>query len=93
MGWKSHGKDLATFFFLIISRKLTNQIDITVPKANVPDSRAVCRIHDILVWIRIRGSMPLTKGSDPYPDPAIFVIDLQDANKKLIKKSFPAYYS
>ena len=26
------------------------------------------------------------------PDPAIFVIDLQDANKKLIKKSFPAYY-
>jgi hypothetical protein len=26
------------------------------------------------------------------PDPAIFDIDLQDANKKLIKKSFPAYY-
>ncbi len=27
------------------------------------------------------------------PDPAIFVIDLQDANKKLIKKkSFYAYY-
>jgi hypothetical protein len=25
-------------------------------------------------------------------DPAIFVIDLQDANKKLIKKSFSAYY-
>jgi hypothetical protein len=23
---------------------------------------------------------------DPDPDPAIFVIDLQDANKKLIKK-------
>jgi hypothetical protein len=30
---------------------------------------------------------------DPDPDPAIFVIDLQDANKKLIlKKSFTAYY-
>jgi hypothetical protein len=25
---------------------------------------------------------------DPHPDPAIFVIDLQDANKKLIKKKF-----
>jgi hypothetical protein len=37
--------------------------------------------------MRIRGSMPLTIGS---PDPAIFVIDLQDANKKLIilKKFF-----
>jgi hypothetical protein len=26
------------------------------------------------------------------PDPSIFIIDLQDAKKKLIKKSFPAYY-
>jgi hypothetical protein len=26
------------------------------------------------------------------PDPAIFVIELHDANKKLIKKSFSAYY-
>jgi hypothetical protein len=25
---------------------------------------------------------------DPDPDPAIYVIDLQDANKKLIKKGF-----
>jgi hypothetical protein len=47
----------------------------------------VLRIHDILVWIRIRGSMPLTNGSadpDVDPDPAIFVTDLQDANKKII---------
>ncbi len=29
---------------------------------------------------------------DPDPDPAIFVIDFQDANKKLIKKSVAAYY-
>jgi hypothetical protein len=29
---------------------------------------------------------------DPDPDPAIFVIDLQDANKTLILKSFSAYY-
>jgi hypothetical protein len=58
---------------------------------------AVFRIHDILVWIRIRGSMPLTNGSgfgSPDPDPAIFVIDLQDANKKLVffKTSFSADY-
>jgi hypothetical protein len=45
---------------------------------------AVLRIHDILGWIRIRirGSMPLNNGSDP--DPAIFVIDLHDASKKII---------
>ncbi len=30
--------------------------------------------------------------SDPDADPAIFVIDLQDANKKLILKKFSAYY-
>ncbi len=59
----------------------------------LPLCQAVFRIHDILVWIRIRicGSMPLMgngSGSedpnlDSDPDPAIFVIDLQDANKKL----------
>jgi hypothetical protein len=44
----------------------------------------VCRIHDIFVWIRIRIR---------NPDTAIFVIDLQGANKKLIKKKgFSAYY-
>jgi hypothetical protein len=37
--------------------------------------------------------VPLTNGSEPDadPDPVIFVIDLQDANKKLIKKSVSAY--
>jgi hypothetical protein len=29
---------------------------------------------------------------DANADPAIFTIDLQDANKKLIKKKFSAYY-
>jgi ribosomal protein L23 len=29
---------------------------------------------------------------DADPDHAIFMIDLQDANKKLIKKSFSAYF-
>jgi hypothetical protein len=61
---------------------------------------SVFRIHDILGWIRIRilGSMLLTNGSGswiriPDPDPAIFVIDLQDASKKLIFNTiFSAYY-
>ncbi len=47
------------------------------------------RIHDILVWIRIHGSMPLTNN----PDPAIFVIDLQDGNKKrILLKCFSVCY-
>jgi hypothetical protein len=30
---------------------------------------------------------------DPDPDPSIFIIDLQDANKKqILKKSFSAFY-
>jgi hypothetical protein len=29
---------------------------------------------------------------DPDPDPSIFIIDFQDANKKLIKKKNSAYY-
>ncbi len=50
------------------------------------------RIHDILVWIRIRGSMPLTNGSRSGSG-SIFINDLQDANKNLIKKKkFSAYY-
>ncbi len=55
------------------------------------------RIHDILAWIRIRGSI-LTNGSG-FGSASGFVsgswyffIDLQDANKKLITKSFSAYY-
>ncbi len=40
------------------------------------------RIHDILVWIRIRGFLPLTYGPDPDLDPAIFVN--KNVNKKLI---------
>jgi hypothetical protein len=46
------------------------------------------------MWIRIRGSIPLTNepGSGFDPDPFIFIIDLQDANKKQILKKFSAYY-
>jgi hypothetical protein len=51
--------------------------DGPVEAAAVDRLKAVFRIHDILVWIRIRESMPLTMD----PDPAIFVIDLPDASK------------
>jgi hypothetical protein len=42
----------------------------------------VLRIHDILVLIRIRYLR--IHASDSDPDPVFFVIDLQDANKKLV---------
>ncbi len=41
--------------------------------------------------IRIRGSIPLTK-LDPDPDPAIFVSDLQDVNKKKFLSCFAYYF-
>jgi hypothetical protein len=54
--------------------------------------KAVLRRDDILLRIRIRGPMPRTNGSgqDSDPDPAIFIIHLQDANKKIyfFKKKF-----
>ncbi len=37
-------------------------------------------------------NMPLLMDPDPDPDPAIFVTDLQDANKKIIFKKFSDYY-
>jgi|LakMenE01Jun11ns_1017448.scaffolds.fasta_scaffold8157340_1 hypothetical protein len=45
--------------------------------------KAVFRIRDILVRIRIRGSVHLTNGSDL--DPALFVSDLQDATKIFLR--------
>jgi hypothetical protein len=62
--------------------------------STLPVCKAVFRIHDISVWIRICGSMPLTGNGSGSEDPnldsdldlAIFVIDLQDANKILFKK-------
>jgi hypothetical protein len=44
--------------------------------------KAVLRIYDILVWVRIWSADPWLWLMDP--DPAIFIIGLQDANKKLI---------
>jgi hypothetical protein len=45
--------------------------------ARFAKAATVLRIHDILVWIRMRGSMPLTNGSGS----CYFVIDLQNAKK------------
>ncbi len=44
--------------------------------------KAVLWIRDILV--QVRRSVHLTMTTDPDPDPAIFILDLQDANKKLL---------
>jgi hypothetical protein len=64
----------------------------------------VLLIHDILGRIRIRDSDPRIHASDSWiririrfqildPDPAIFLIDLQDASKKQIFNTiFSAYY-
>ncbi len=53
---------------------------------------AVLQIHEILLRIQIRGSIPLTN-LDADPEPAIFVCDLQNVNKKLVfLLSFFAYY-
>jgi hypothetical protein len=53
---------------------------------------AVLRFHDILMWIQIRGSMPLTNGSGfgsgCGSGSSIFIIDIEDANKKLFYKKF-----
>ncbi len=52
---------------------------------------ASCNVSLFGGRIRIRGSMSLTSGSVSRildPDPAIFDIDLQDANKKQFKKKF-----
>jgi hypothetical protein len=51
--------------------------------------KAVLRIHDILVWIRIRGSMPLTNGYESGS--FFFVIDLHTPTKNLFIL-FSAYY-
>ncbi len=48
---------------------------------------SMLRIHDILVWIRIRGSKSLTNDPDSDLDPAVLVIDILDASKKLILKN------
>ncbi len=47
------------------------------------------RIHEILVWIRIRGSMPLTNGSGFGTGPgsvSVFLSGIVNADVKLAKK-------
>ncbi len=61
---------------------------------------SACESFTRAPWSQCSGSMTFWCGSgsgDPClwlmdPDPAVFVIDLQDANKKLFFLSFSAYY-
>ncbi len=53
-------------------------------KTQLVEFMAVLRIHEILVRIRIRWSIYLANRSDADPDPAIFVNNLLNVNKKLL---------
>jgi hypothetical protein len=50
----------------------------------------VLEVRDILVRIRIPGSVPLTNGLDPDPtlDPTLFFIDFKDAKKYFFSSYF-----
>ncbi len=54
-----------------------------------PDWKSVLRSHDISVWIRIRGSMPLTNGSRSF---YFHHWPSRCQQKTKLKKSFSAYY-
>ncbi len=43
-------------------------------------------------WCRSGSADPCLWLMNPDPDPAIFIIDLQDANKKVFKKNLSAFY-
>jgi hypothetical protein len=77
--------------FLLEEKKPDPEIRNKKNKKPLPsaEKKSVFRVHDILVWIRIRGSMPLTNGSGfgsgsciririltVDPDLAIFVFTL-----------------
>jgi hypothetical protein len=54
-------------------------------------SRTAASVHDILVWIRIRGSMPLTNGSGSGSGFGLFLFSLLTFNlptKTNLKKQF-----
>ena len=85
--------------------KIAAESGLSIPAGQVPyilaesiksivlddfETMTVLRIHEIWCGYGSGSADPCLRPMDP--DPAIFVIDLQDANKKLIKKSFSAYY-
>jgi hypothetical protein len=73
----------------VANRQEDHPILAPCPDENIINQlKSVLRIRDILVRIRIRGSVPTM---DPDPDPAIFVTDLEDFNNKNFL-SFSAYY-
>jgi hypothetical protein len=69
----------------------SHQLELTWPKRETSINQYVFRIHDPDPNQRIHTSELglMDPDSDPNPNPAIFVSDLQDVNKKLF---FFAYY-
>jgi hypothetical protein len=77
------GLAFAFYLFRIPERFLPGKFDILGrPRSNFGVHLPVLWIRDILVRIRIRGSVPLTYG------PALFVIDLQNDPPKKISNFF-----
>ncbi len=76
---KNSKKNLDFYRFMTLS--LNN--DVNVPAFPDPNPCVFGRVVDPwhLVWIRIRGSMPLTNGSGCGSGSCYFVIELQDAEK------------
>jgi hypothetical protein len=79
--------------------KIAAESGLSIPAGQVPyilaesiksivlddfETMTVLRIHEIWCGYGSGSADPCLRPMDP--DPAIFVIDLQDANKKLIKK-------
>jgi hypothetical protein len=58
----------ASFRFLCRpeDRFMALKVQLLIEKFQLQPYRAVLRIHDILVWVRIRGSMLLTNGSGSF---------------------------
>ncbi len=96
-----------TFWYTKELSTFENNEDLPSPKIDVTrymfhknsvSFRAVLRIHDILVWIRIRGSMPLTNGSGFGSGYWIRILLFSSLTCKMLtkktnlKNSFSAYY-
>ncbi len=61
--------------------KISTHTHQQLGKIKTHTQKQVLRNRDILVWIRIRGSLPYLWLTDPVLDTANFVSDIQDGNK------------
>ncbi len=69
-------------------RHLPYLIQLLLQLHQVHKFQSVLRIHGILVWIRIRGYMPLTNGAGSGSKSCNFRQNLQGANKIKFKQKF-----